>query len=161
MRATAAVTACRGAEAGAKASTTCRWTCSINSVSYIERIGGTWSGAGPVRQSSEGRHEVVGPGPTLSDAQCGAPRGAHQHAGGVQERVAQSLGLGPGPLAIEAESLQPDQKISGDEDQGQPGRVDGEAGRWQVGQSGVLGVADPTFAASAAAIERVEEADVV
>ena len=79
----------------------------------------------------------------------------------MQKGVAQALGLGPGQLAVEAEPLHPDQQVSGDEDEDQPGGVDGEAGRGQVGQSGVFGIADPAFTASSAPIEGVEEADVV
>ena len=53
------------------------------------------------------------------------------------------------------------QQVAGDQDKDEPGGIDGEAGRGQVGESGVLGVADPALAAPPAPIEGVEEADVV
>ena len=65
------------------------------------------SGGGPVGKAGEGPDEIIGPWPSLGDAQCGAPGRTHQHAGRVQEGVAQALGLGPGQLTVEAQPLHP------------------------------------------------------
>ena len=78
----------------------------------------------------------------------------------MQQRVAQALRFGSGQIAFETESFHPDQEVRGDEDGDEPGGVDGEAGRGEVGEPGVLGVADAAFATSPAAIESFDETEV-
>jgi hypothetical protein len=117
-------------------------------------------GDGPVGETAEGGHQLLGPRPSLRDTQRGASTGADQHTGGVEEAVAESFGFGPGQLAFEAQASHLGEEIAGEEDDGHPGLVDGEIGRGQVGQPGVLGVADVALAASAAAIDALQIADV-
>ena len=56
--------------------------------------------------------------------------------------------------------LAPGEQVVGDEYGGQPGVVDGESARRQVGAAGVFEVADQSLGSSAAAVDRFEVGDV-
>ena len=56
----------------------------------------------PVGELPEGGDELAGPGPSGCDTQGGASTGADQHAGGVEEAVAESFGFSPGQFAFQA-----------------------------------------------------------
>ena len=123
--------------------------------------GGCSGDEAPRRQSAEGGHEVCCPRPALRQAQRGASCRADDDPGGVQERVAQALGLGPGEIPFEAPPLHPGEQVAGHEDDLGPRLVVGEALGGEVGEAGVLGVFDGALAASASAVEGLQEAEVL
>ena len=105
--------------------------------------------------------EWCGPGPVVGDAESVAAPAAHELPRGVQQAVAQSFWFGFGEVAVEDEELGPREEVLRDADEGEPCLVDGEARGGQVVHAGVFGVADASFDASAAAVERFEVGDVV
>jgi hypothetical protein len=100
--------------------------------------------------------EVVGPGPVGGEAAAASSCGGAEVAGGVQQAVAEPFRLGRGEVAVEGEESGPGQQVVGAEGEVEPGVVDRERVRWQVGQAGGFGVADLSFGAATAAVERFE-----
>jgi hypothetical protein len=84
--------------------------------------------------------------------QRSAPRRAHQRPPAVCSRVLRSrLGSAMANSPLKGRALR---QVGGDEHQGQPGGVDGEVMRMQIGQACIFGVADPAF--HAAAVKRFQ-----
>ena len=104
--------------------------------------------------------EVGGPGPGGGEPAGGSSAGAGDAGGGVEQAVAEPFRFGVGEVAVEGEQPGPGEQVVGAEDELQPGVVDGERVRWQVGEAGGFGVADLSFGAAAAAVERFEVGDV-
>jgi hypothetical protein len=109
----------------------------------------------------EGGDEIGGPGPALGDAECAAPAAGDELGGGMQEAVAEPFGFGSGEVAVEGEVVGPGEEILRHADDGEPCLVDGEAGRGQVGEPEVFGVADRSFGSPSAAVEGFEVGDVI
>jgi hypothetical protein len=55
-------------------------------------------------------------------------------------------------MAVEGEELHPGDELAGHRDEGAPDSVLVEVMQWEVGQPGVLGVADPVLGPGAAAV---------
>src|SRR5437879_4212619 len=127
---------------------------------HCSKAGEGGLGDSPVGETPEGGHELLGPGPSLCDTQGGAAGGADEDTSSVKHAVAESLGLGAGQFAVQAQAAHVGEQVAGDEDDGQPGLVDGEVGRGKVGQPGVFGVADVALAASPAPVDALQVADV-
>ena len=88
-----------------------------------------WSGAvAETVAAVEGVDELGGPWPPGCEAKSGLAAGAHDQAGGVQERVAESFRFGAGEVTVEAQVLAPDEQVVSDEGGCQPGLVDREVG---------------------------------
>ncbi len=79
----------------------------------------------------------------------------------MQEAVAEPFGFGSGEVAVEGEVVGPGEEILRHADDGEPCLVDGEAGRGQVGEPEVFGVADRSFGSPSAAVEGFEVGDVI
>jgi hypothetical protein len=77
---------------------------------------------------------LVRPWPAGSEAQPGAPAAVDDDAGGVEQAVAEPFGFGPGQVSFQAQQARPGHEVLSDEDEGEPGGVDGEALRGQVAQ---------------------------
>ena len=99
-------------------------------------------------------------GQLAASRQVGLSAGADDVAGGVEQAVAEPFRFGGGEVAVEGEQAGPGEQVVGDEGELQPGVVDRERVRRQVGESGGFGVADLSFGAAAAAVERFEVGDV-
>ena len=79
----------------------------------------------------------------------------------MEQAVAEPFRFGVGEAgAVECEVSAPGQQVVGAEHELQPGVVDRERVRWQVGEAGGFGVADLSFDAAASAVERFEVGDV-
>ena len=66
-----------------------------------------------------GVHDGGCPGPGGGDLEAAAPGAAGEACGGVQDAVAQGLGLGPGQRAVEGQQPQPGQQGGRDQRGGQ------------------------------------------
>src|SRR5215831_309968 len=99
-------------------------------VSFLDRWDGScWSGW--VRQDGDpvpGGHDRWRPRPGCGDLQVASPAAAGQPGGGVQDPVAQGLGLGFGEGAVDSEQPKPGDQGRGGQGYGQPGLVEGERG---------------------------------
>ena len=67
-------------------------------------------------ESLVGASEVIGPAPLFGKAEDDAPRFADDAPGGVEQAVAQRLGLGPDQLAVEAGDAEPGEQVGAGED---------------------------------------------
>ena len=84
----------------------------------------------------------------------GSPAGAGEGGGDGEDPVAEPFGFPPsGVVAGEAEELHPGGELGGESDQR---AVLVEVVQGEVGQAGVLGVADPVFGARPAAVLQFE-----
>src|SRR5437660_5000769 len=108
----------------------------------------------------EGGDELVGPGPAGGEAKPGAAAAASDDGTGVQQAVAESFGLGAGEVAVEGDESRPGQQVVGDEGRDEPGGVESEVGRGEVGEPGVFGVADQLLGSAPAALQCFEVGDV-
>jgi len=79
----------------------------------------------------------------------------------MQEAVAEPFGFGSGEVAVEGEVAGPGEEVLRHADDGEPCLVDGEAGRGQVGEPEVVGVADRSFGSPSAAVEGFGVGDVI
>src|ERR1700689_1136266 len=80
----------------------------------------------------------AGPGPGAGDLEEPAAAAADEAGSGVEDAVAQGLGLGPGKRAVEGGQLEPGGERRGDEGGGEPGPVDFQAVRGQLADPAVL-----------------------
>jgi hypothetical protein len=71
---------------------------------------------------------------TCAQGEVAAPSAADQPCGGVQNPVAQGLGLGLGQAAVEGKQLEPGERGGGGQGRGQPGLVEGERGGGELGR---------------------------
>ena len=72
--------------------------------------------------------------------------------GGVQQLVAQRLGLADGEFAGEREPLGPGDEVLGDQRDLEPHGVVVKVAKWEVGRAGLLGGADAVLGAGAGAV---------
>jgi hypothetical protein len=79
---------------------------------------------------------------------------------GVQESIAELLGLPSAGLALQAEALVEDQQVLGGEHQLQPNLVGGEAPEGEVLEPGVLGAADPVLDPGRSAVAGLQRGQV-
>src|SRR5690606_4837563 len=105
-----------------------RWCCSA---AHPEVVGAVESG-----------DEVAGPGPVAAEAAEALAAGGGELAGGVEQAVAESFRFGGGQVAVEGQGAAPGEQVVGAEGEVEPGGVDRERVRWQVGESEGFGVAD-------------------
>jgi hypothetical protein len=96
-----------------------------------------------VAEAVEGAAQGVSPWPGSGQVQDGAPAGAGEAGGDVEEAVAQAFGLTPRQVAVKQKELCPREEVLGDEDEFQPGRVHVQAGEGEVAKPRVLGVLHP------------------
>src|SRR5579863_9041255 len=87
-------------------------------------LGGLRQGADPV----PGGDDRCCPGPGGGDLEEPAASAADEAGGGVEDSVAQGLGLGPGQLAVQGGQLEPGGERGSDEGGGEPGPVDLQGG---------------------------------
>jgi hypothetical protein len=90
-----------------------------------------------------------------------APAGEREPARDVQEPVAQPLGLCLGELPVEHERLGPDEQVVREHHDLQPHLVEREVLERELGQAGVLGVADPVLDPGALAMPALDLGDVL
>src|SRR3954447_2939897 len=104
-------------------------------------------GAGPAGRSgredqdletAEGVEQLASPRPVLGEAEEASPAAGDDEGGGVPEAVAEPFRFGGGEVTVEDELLGPGKEVLGDQDQGEPGLVDGERMGREVGQAGVF-----------------------
>ena len=81
-----------------------------------------WQGGDPGPGGGDGGC----PGPGGRDFQPSATAAADEFPGGVQDLVAQGLGLGAGEVAVQGDEPQPGQQGRGGQGRGQPRGVDPE-----------------------------------
>ena len=89
--------------------------------------------------------ELCDPGPGVLEVELGASAGEREPAGDVQQPVADSLGFGLGQFPVEDERLGPDDQVVREHHDLQPDLVERERLERELGQSGVLVVADPVL----------------
>jgi hypothetical protein len=99
----------------------------------------------------------MGPGPGFGDFEFSFALAADQSHGGVQQAVAQCLGLSGSEGALQAEQPQPAQQVAGDHGGDAPGLVDLIGFRGQMLDTGVLGAADPVLDPGVGAVAGFEE----
>jgi hypothetical protein len=87
---------------------------------WLINIGSVWQG----ERGTKAGGELVGPGPGFGDADLAFAPAMDDAGGGVQQAVAQGLGLGPGERSVQAEQAQPAQQVGGDGGGQAPGAVD-------------------------------------
>jgi hypothetical protein len=95
----------------------------------------------------------VRPGPGGLQAHDGAAGVEGQAAGGVQQPVAQRLGLADGEFAVEGERLCPGGEVLGDQRDLDPDGVVIEAAEGEVLKPGLLGGADAVLGVGAGAVQ--------
>ena len=111
-----------------------------------QQVAGTgpcWSAG--VRQRADtlpGPGDRLGPGPVRGEFPAAPPPAADQAGGGVQDPVAQRLGLGLGEVAVHSEELEPGEQDLRDHRRGQPGLVKGVTVGGEPADPGVLARAD-------------------
>ena len=91
--------------------------------------GMVWCWSGRLRRGSDpvpGVHDRGRPGPGGGDFEVSAAPAAGQPGCGVQDPVAQGLGLGFGEVAVEGQVTEPGQQGGRGEGRGQPHRVERE-----------------------------------
>jgi hypothetical protein len=111
-------------------------------------------------QAVEGGDERLGPGPVAREPELGAPPGANEPSGHVEQPVAQPLGLGQAMLTLEIERLRPGEEVLGDQHQLEPDLVVLEGVEGEVLEARVLGAADAVLDAGPAAVGELERGDV-
>jgi hypothetical protein len=93
----------------------------------------------------EGCEQFADPGPCVLEVELGASAGEREAAGDVEELVAQALGLGLGELVVEHEGLGPDDQVVREHHDLQPHLVELKLFERELGEAGVLLVADPVL----------------
>ena len=83
-----------------------------------------------------------------------------ESGGDVQQSVAQPFGLGLGELAVEQQRLGPDDQVVREHHDLQPHLVERELLERELGQAGVLVVADPVLDPGALAVAALDHGDV-
>ena len=83
---------------------------------------------------------------------------AHQAGGGVQDAVAQRLGLGLGQVAVEGEELEPGEQDLRDHRRGQPGLVERVVVGGELADAGVFAGADGVLDPGVDPVAGVDEA---
>src|SRR5215470_2918031 len=128
---------------------------------FLPQVAGTgpcWSA--DVRQRADplpGAGDRFGPGPVRGEFPAAPAPAADQAGGGVQDPVAQRLGLGPGEVAVESEELEPGEQDLRDHGRGQPGLVEGVAVGGEPADPGVLASADAVLDPGMDAVAGVDE----
>ena len=97
-------------------------------VSGRGRAGGRSGAVSETVAAVERLDELGGPWPSGGESEPGLAAGAGDHAGSVEEGVAESFRFGSGEVTVEAQQLAPHEQVVGDEGGGQPGLVDLEVG---------------------------------
>src|ERR671910_2371387 len=152
-----------GTGVGARRVSESRWLCCPGPVVVCAAGGRRPPGSGLEAQDAdavERGDEIGGPGPTGGEAESSATAGAGDLAGGVQPAIAQAFGFGAGEVTVEGDASSPGEQVVSDERGGEPGGVDGEVGRGQVGQAGVFEVADQLLGPASTPLEGFEAGDV-
>ena len=109
----------------------------------------------------EGGNERVGPRPVVLQAEFGAASGEREPGGDVQEPVADSLRLGRRQFAVERERLGPDDQVVREQHDLQPHLVELKFLERELGQAGVLVVADAVLDVGVLAVAALNDRDVV
>ena len=99
---------------------------------------------------------MVGPGPGALQAQGGAAGVEGQPGGGVQQSVAQCLGLAAGEFAVECQALCVGDEVLGCQGDLQPHLVVVEVAEGEVLQAGLLGGTDPILGARPRSVQALK-----
>ncbi len=111
-------------------------------------------------EAGERVREVARPGPAHLQAEPRLAAVEGEPGGGVQEPVAQPLGLAARERAAEQQCLRPGKQVVGDQDEREPDGVEIEVAEGEVAQAGVLVAADLVLDAGAPAVAALEQRDV-
>src|ERR1019366_9280022 len=104
------------------------------------------AGRGRERLELLGRGEELGrPRPGVLKVELRTAAREREPASDVQQPVTHALGFGSGKLAVEDERLGPDEQVVRERDDLKPHLVERELFEWELGQAGVLVVADPVL----------------
>ena len=120
------------------------------------------AGAGSARgrwqrgEPGEAGGQRVGPGPGALEAQRRLAGVEGQAGGGVQQPVAQRLGLADRELAVERQELGPGDEVLGDERDLDPHGVVVEVAEREVLKARLLGVADAVLAVGSGAVQALK-----
>ena len=93
--------------------------------------------------------------------ELGAPAREREPPSDVQQLVAQPLGLGLGQLPIEQQRLGPDNQVVREHHDLQPDILEREFLERELGQAGVLVVADPVLDVRVLAVAALQDGDVL
>src|SRR3954471_22207568 len=103
--------------------------------------------------------ELVGPGPVGVDLDPDFALAADDPAGGVQQLVAQLLGLDLGEVAVEEDGLGPGDQVGGGQRHLQPRLVDAEFARREAANAGLLDRFDPVLDPGVGPVTGLEEGE--
>ena len=119
--------------------------------------GGGWERFEPLERCLE----LCDPGPRVLQVEPAASSGEREPPGDVQQPVAQALGFGFGQLAVEDERLGPDDQVVGEHHDLKPDFVEREFPERELGEAGVLVVADAVLDVCALAVAALDDGDVL
>jgi hypothetical protein len=124
---------------------------------WLVSAGGGWQRF----EAREGGGELGGPWPCALKVELRAASGERQPGGDMQQSVAQPLGLGLGELAVEQQRLGPDDQVVREPHDLQPRLVERELLERELGQAGVLVVADPVLDVGVLTVAALDDRDVL